>query len=120
MAYADAVLMRQLKSLGAGEKLDEAIASKSSYFLISDHGNITEFAGDDEEKVIETSDGVITYEGVSDLYRIMNIGDDKETNYLYSDEFAYSDVQIIFFEEGEVSSHQYYTGESFDYSYEER
>ncbi|SDA50957.1 hypothetical protein SAMN02910275_00912 [Butyrivibrio sp. INlla18] len=120
VAYADDVLMRQLKSFGAGEKLDEAIASKSSYFLISDHGNITEFAGDDEEKVIETSDGVITYEGVSDLYRIMNIGDDKETNYLYSDEFAYSDVQIIFFEEGEVSSHQYYTGESFDYSYEER
>ena len=121
MSYADKVLYRSLKTLGAADQLDSAVLNSSSYFLISDHGNIYEYAGDMEDAVsISTSECDISYRGVSDIYRILNIGEDTENNLLYSDDMAFADIQIMFFEDGQLTSHQYYTSDHFDYEYAER
>ena len=93
--------------------------SDSSYMLISDHGQIFEFAGDGEGQQIATENLNIVYIPVSDIYRVLYCGDDSETNYLYSDEHAYADVQLLMFTDGEVSAHQYYTSDHFEYDYEE-
>lgn len=115
--YNDGALMRMLRQLGAGEALNAAIQNNSSYMLVSDCGQIYEYAGDGEQQVLSTPNLNIIYVPVSDIYRILNCGGDIETNYLYSDEHAYADVQLLMFEDGEVSSHQYYTSEHFDYDY---
>ena len=118
-AYADKTFVRMLHLLGAGEALDRAVSSDSSYMLISDKGNITEFAGDGEAAYISTSEAELTYIPASDIYRILYLNGDEENNYLYSDDHAYVDVQLLFIEDGEVSSRQYYTSEHFTYEYEE-
>lgn len=117
--YGDNSLIRQLRQLGAGEALERAVISDSSYMLISDHGQIFEFAGDGEGQQIATENLNIVYIPVSDIYRVLYCGDDSETNYLYSDEHAYADVQLLMFTDGEVSAHQYYTSDHFEYDYEE-
>ena len=119
-AYADNTLIRQLKALGASGMLDSAIANKCSYMFISDHGNITEFAGDGEEKVIDTSEGTLTYIPASDIFRVLNINGDSENNYLYSDDHAYADVQLLFLDEGVVSAQQIYTSDHFVYDFDIR
>ncbi len=117
--YADSTFTRLLHLLGAGEALENAISSGSSYMFVCDRGDIHEFAGDGEAVNISTSMGDLTYEPVGDIYRILYLGEDQETNYLYSDDHAYADVQLLFFEEGQVAGHQYYTSEHFTYEYEE-
>ncbi len=115
--YTDDTLMKLMKSLGAGEMLDNAIAAKSSYLIVSDKGKISEFAGDGEGVDIDTKAGHIYYEPASDIYRVLNLEGDSETNYLYSDEFPYVDVQLLFFKKGKVNAHQYYTLNYYDYEY---
>ncbi|WP_026664085.1 hypothetical protein [Butyrivibrio sp. FC2001] len=119
--YGDAMLLRQLHALGASEKLDEAAAAKCSYMLISDHGVITDFAGDSEEEFyIETTDGSFSYSPASDIYRVLYINGDTENNFLYADDLAYADVQLLFFSNGVCTSHQYYTSDHFTYDYDQR
>ncbi len=118
--YADSTLIRQLKLLGASEMLENAIANKCSYLLISDHGIVTEFAGDGEERTVETSGGTLTYIPASDIFRVLNINGDTEMNYLYSDDHAYADVQLLFLDEGAVSIQQFYTSEHFTYDFDIR
>ena len=118
--YADSTLIRQLKLLGASDMLENAIANKCSYLLISDHGIITEFAGDGEERTVETSGGTLTYIPASDIFRVLNINGDTEMNYLYSDDHAYADVQLLFLDEGTVSIQQFYTSEHFTYDFDIR
>jgi hypothetical protein len=115
--YTDDTLMKLMKSLGAGEMLDNAIASRSSYLIVSDRGKISEFAGDGEGVDIDTKAGHIYYEPASDIYRVLNLEGDSETNYLYSDEFPYVDMQLLFFKKGKVNAHQYYTLNYYDYEY---
>ena len=117
--YSDGALVRMLRQLGAGEALTNAIQSRSSYMLVSDCGQIYEYAGDGEQQNLVTPNLNIVYIPVSDIYRVLNCGGDTETNYLYSDEHAYADVQLLMFEDGGVSAHQYYTSEHFDYDYTE-
>ena len=118
-AYSDDTLMRQLRQFGAGDGLTQAINSKSSYMLISDHGQIYEFAGNGEEQHISTSHAELTYIPASDIYRVLYVGDDTELNYLYSDEYAYTDIQLLIFELQQVRAHQYYTCDHFTYDYHE-
>ena len=117
--YADPTLIRQLRSLGAGEALDMAVSEKCSYLLVSDHGNISEFAGDGEDVYIETAEGSLTYTPASAIYRVLALNGDTENNYLYSDDHAYADVQLLGFSGGNLSSHQYYTCDHFTYDYDE-
>ena len=117
--YSDGALVRMLRQLGAGEALTNAIQSRSSYMLVSDCGQVYEYAGDGEQQNLVTPNLNIVYIPVSDIYRVLNCGGDTETNYLYSDEHAYADVQLLMFEDGGVSAHQYYTSEHFDYDYTE-
>ncbi|WP_044959044.1 hypothetical protein [Butyrivibrio sp. WCD2001] len=119
--YSDPSLVRQLHSLGATEMLDQAVSSNCSYMMISDHGVITEFVGDSEnEFTVETSDGVFLYSPASAIYRILYVNGDTENNYLYSDDHAYADVQLLFFSGGVCTSHQYYTCDHFTYDYDQR
>ncbi|SFB72551.1 hypothetical protein [Butyrivibrio sp. YAB3001] len=115
--YADPTLIRQLKSLGAGSEFDRGAFDKCSYMLVVTGGQAYEYAGDGEEKSIETKDGVLTYIPVSDIYRVLNINGDADNNYLYSDSQAYADVQVLLIEDGEVKSHQYYTSDHFTYEH---
>ncbi|WP_408069684.1 hypothetical protein [Butyrivibrio sp. JL13D10] len=117
--YADSTLLRQLKSLGASDMLDKAVSDKCSYFLVFDKGTVTDYAGDGEDTYIETSQGTLMYSPASDIYRVLNINGDTENNYLYSDDRAYTDVQILGFSDGNISSHQYYTCDHFTYDYSE-
>ena len=119
--YADTTLLRQLHSLGATDKLDQAAAAKCSYMLISDHGIITDFVGDSEEEFyIETTDGSLAYSPASDIYRVLYLNGDTENNFLYADDHAYADVQLLFFSNGVCTSHQYYTSDHFTYDYDQR
>lgn len=118
-AYSDDTLMRQLRQLGAGDGLTQAINNRSSYMLIADHGQVYEFAGNGEEQHISTSHAELTYIPASEIYRVLYLGDNTEFNYLYSDEYAYTDVQLLIFELQEVRSHQYYTCDHFTYNYHE-
>ncbi len=115
--YNDAALVRLLRQLGAGEALTSAIQNNSSYMFISDCGQIYEYAGDGEQKNLVTPNLNVVYIPVSDIYRVLYCGEDTETNYLYSDDKAYADVQLLMFEDGGVSAHQYYTSEHFDYDF---
>ncbi len=120
MVYADEKLVRLLKSLGAYGELDRAIENKKSYIMISDHGNLYECAGDFDDPVrISTDEGTLEYIAATDLYRILYLNGDYENNLLYSDEHAYTDVQLLFFYDDELVAHQYYTSDHFDYSYQE-
>ncbi len=116
--YADATLLRQLKSLGASDELDRAASEKCSYMLLATPGETCEFAGDGEEQYISTSDGDLTYIPASDIYRVLNINGDTDNNYLYSDDHAYADVQVIMIDDGEIESHQYYTSDHFTYEHD--
>lgn len=115
--YNDKTLMRLLRNFGAGEALDRAIENCSSYLLVSDCGQIYEYAGDGEQQSIVTDNLNITYVPVSDIYRVLNCGDDTDNNYLYSDEHPYADVQLLMFRDGAVYAHQYYTSDHFTYDY---
>ena len=120
MACADPVLIRSLKALGATENIDRAAAEGCSYFIVSDHGTVSDFAGDSEEEyTVDTSDGVLTYQPAGAIYRVLYLGDDRENNLLYSDDHAYTDIQMIFFEDGGITSRQYYTCDHFEYEYEQ-
>ncbi len=120
MSNADSVLIRSLKALGAGEALDIAVSEKKSYFMLCDNGQIYEYAGDSEEdNYIETSAGTFNYQPASDIYRVLYFNGDTENNLLYSDAQAYADVQVLFFADGQVTSHQYYTCDHFEYTYEQ-
>lgn len=121
MVYADQTFIRMLKGLGAGEELDKAIEQKSSYMLVCSYGHVQEFSGNSEtESHVSTQDGELTYIPVSDIYRVLYLNGDTENNMLYADDMAYADVQMLFFDEGEVASHQYYTCDHFDYEYQQR
>ncbi len=115
--YNDCTLVRMLRQLGAGDALTRAIESSSSYMLVSDCGQIYEFAGDGEQQNLVSPNMNIVYISVSGIYRVLYCGKDRETNYLYSDEHAYADVQLLMFENGGVGAHQYYTSEHFTYDY---
>jgi hypothetical protein len=119
MVYADEILKRMLRALGAYGEFDRAIAEGKSYILISDHGHIYECAGDfDEEVDIDTTDGTLTYIAASDIYRILYFNGDTDNNLLYSDNHAYADIQLLFFEDERLAAHQYYTSDHFEYDYQ--
>ncbi|WP_026495500.1 hypothetical protein [Butyrivibrio sp. WCD3002] len=115
--YADTALLKLLKGIGATEQLDIATEGKQPYFMIYDHGNVSEVCGIAGASDFDTSNGHMQYEPASDLYRVLLIGDDTENNVLYSDAHPYVDLQLLFFDEGGISSHQYYTLDYLDYEY---
>ncbi|WP_035765423.1 hypothetical protein [Butyrivibrio sp. NC2002] len=116
-SFYDTVFMKELKAMGAGEVLDRAIETKAPYIFISDKGNVTEFAGEMDLQTVSTSKGDLSYGAGGDIYRMLYINDDFETNYLYSDAYAYTDVQMLFFKKGQVKAHQYYNCDKFTYDY---
>nr|WP_297704437.1 hypothetical protein [uncultured Butyrivibrio sp.] len=116
-SYYDEAFIRQLRSLGAGSELDKALSDKSPYLLISDHGQITEISGFEGGREIDTSNGSLYYEPVVDIYRVLRLGDDQDTNYIYSEDYPYADIQLLFLEDGQITNHQYYICDNFSYNF---
>ncbi len=119
ISYHDTSLLKLLESLGAGPALREAADGGLPYLMISDHGQVTDYAGYPGRVDLDTSGGAVSYEPVSDIYRVLYLGEDEENNHLYTDEQAYADIQLLFVEDGECIFHQYYTSTHFTYDYSE-
>ncbi len=119
-SYHDEAFIRLLRSLGAGPELDKAIEDMSPYLLVSDKGQITEVSGFNGGQAIVTSNGVLYYEPLVDIFRLLTLNDNSDFNYLYSDDYPYADIQLLFLENNEVVSHQYYMCDNFSYKFVQR
>ncbi|MCR5101149.1 MAG: hypothetical protein K6B41_07315 [Butyrivibrio sp.] len=118
-AFIDEGVKHLIKNLSGTERIDEAAAAGGSYILIRDiaSGNRYEAVNGESLESVSTSMGEVTYIPIEEKFRLFYRDEDPDTNYLYSDEHLYSDIQIITYdnENGEILSQVYFTSEGETY-----
>ena len=118
--YYDRTLLSLIKNLYPGTNIDDAASSDEPYLLIKT-GDITDdYAGFGEQKKWRTSAGEFEYSPIVDNFQILTVNGDTDINYLYDDEHAYADIQLIFLGDTDkaIRKHVYYTCDHFEYTFD--
>lgn len=116
--YSDNTLLSLIRGINPDTEVLQAKESNQPFFLIKNNGVIEEFVGYGEARSWETNMGRLTYAPYADIYQVLQIND-EETNYIYDDEHAYTDVQILFMDtpDDPFKHRRYYTCDHFEYTF---
>ncbi|SFC77535.1 hypothetical protein [Butyrivibrio sp. YAB3001] len=121
-SVSSVIYLNQNSAIFGDDNLKELIANISGtdkiwntngpYILINDVESQRVYEASDGEMLdgVETGLGTLVYQPVEQLFRLLYAKENEEFNYLYDDEHAAFDIQIITYDRntGEVISHQYY------------
>ena len=119
-SYYDRTLMELIRNLYPETNIDIAGSLNEPYFLIKTGEITSDCAGLGEMTGWDSSVGYVEYSPIVDNFQILTINGDTDTNYLYDDEHAYADIQIIFLGDSSnpIKKKVYYTCDHFEYTYD--